>query len=81
MFWSNKVTCGVCTVAVPKPQATRALEHGLVSLCMSCYEKWNASGRTCVKCQRPVYRFQRVSVFADRRGLGHVDCGGLLLAA
>lgn len=81
MFWLGKVTCGVCNVAVPKTQATRALERGFASVCETCYESWNASGRICVKCQRPVYAFQPAGFFVDRRALGHVDCGGALLAA
>jgi hypothetical protein len=81
MFWSGKVKCGVCHVAVPKAQAPRALERGVASVCDTCYERWTTSGRICVKCQRPVYRFQPAGFFMDRRALGHADCGGTRLAA
>lgn len=81
MFWSSRVTCGVCTVSVPKAQAKRTLERGFAAVCTTCYERWDRSGRICAKCHTPVRGPQQPGFFADRQGLGHADCGAALLAA
>lgn len=80
MFGSGRVTCGVCSVAVPKPQAKRTLERGFAAVCNTCYERWSRSGRVCMKCRTPVTSPQQPGFFTDHHGLGHVDCGGALLA-
>lgn len=80
-LWSPRVTCGVCEVAVPKPQTTRTLKRGLSAVCYTCYERWRRSGRICAKCQTPVKGPQHTALFTDRQALGHADCGGAILAA
>ena len=79
-LWSPRVTCGVCRVSVPKPQATRTLERGRSAVCYTCYERWRRSGRICVQCQTPVRGPEYTGVFPDRQALGHADCGGARLA-
>lgn len=81
MFWSSRVTCGVCSVSVPRAQAKCTLERGFAGVCRTCYGQWNRSGRICAKCDTPVTGPQQPGLFPDRRALGHADCGAALLAA
>lgn len=46
-------------------------------VCGSCYARWEKAGRQCVACATPVRGMQEVGLFADRKGLGHADCGGV----
>lgn len=79
MFWSSRVTCGVCSVPVPKSQASRTRQRGLGAVCRTCFERWSRSGSICVKCHAPVNGLQEPGVFTNLHALGHADCGGALL--
>jgi hypothetical protein len=79
-LWSPRVTCGVCGVAVPKPQTTVTRERGRSAVCYTCYERWRRSGRICVQCQTPVRGTEHAGVFEEQQALGHADCGGAILA-
>lgn len=81
MFWSRRVTCGVCNVSVPMAQARRTLKHQRAAVCRMCYERWKRSGRICWKCHTPVRGFQQDGLFTAAGALGHADCGGDRLAA
>lgn len=81
MFWSGRVTCVVCEVAVPRSQARRTLEGGDASVCKTCYDRWNLMGRVCEKCYRPVPAGAPAALLAEHHAIGHTDCGGALLAA
>lgn len=81
IFGSGRVTCGVCSVAVPRAQAKRTIERALDAVCNTCFERWSRSGRICTRCHSAVKGPQQPGLFPDRQALGHADCGGALLAA
>ncbi len=75
MFHFGKVTCVCCGGRVPRREARRAQDATGACVCAACYAAWDRSGRRCVACGIPVRGIQDVGLFADRKGLGHADCG------
>jgi len=76
MFRLGKVTCVCCGVRVPRREAQQAQDAVGACVCGACYAAWDRSGRRCVACDTAVRGMQDIGLFADRKGLGHADCGG-----
>lgn len=81
MFGFGKKTCAFCGIQVPARQTLRAPDRKNESVCRSCYEQWERSGRRCAECQTTVHGLQEIGAFFERRALGHADCGGVRLFA
>ncbi len=81
MFGLGKLTCGVCGSRVARKAARRTRDGQGLGVCLACYERWDRAGRACAGCRTPVQGIQEVGVFAAQRGLGHADCGGVMLGA
>ncbi len=79
MFGLGKATCTVCGTRVAKKEARRGRDGKAVAVCNGCYERWERGGRTCAGCRSQVQGAQEVGVFPVLRGLGHADCGSVLL--
>jgi hypothetical protein len=77
MFRLGKVTCGFCRARVSRREARRAQDGIGTCVCGACYAAWEKTGRRCTVCDTPVRGMQDIGLFADRKGLGHADCGGV----
>jgi hypothetical protein len=76
MLGLGKVTCLFCGTRVNRREARRAQDASGACVCGGCWSQWDTAGRTCAACETPVRGIQDVGLFADRKGLGHADCGG-----
>ncbi|HET7340163.1 MAG TPA: hypothetical protein VFL90_01780 [Methylomirabilota bacterium] len=76
MLGFGKVTCLVCGARVRRRDARRGQDAVGACVCGACWAKWDRSGRPCSACATPVRGMQDIGLFNDRKGLGHVDCGG-----
>jgi len=77
MFGLGKVTCSFCTTRGSRRDARKALDANGLYVCGVCYGRWDKAGRKCAACDTQVRGMQDSGMFADRKGLGHADCGGL----
>lgn len=77
MFGLGKVTCLFCSARVRRRDARRAQDAKAAFVCGECYAQWDRSGRKCPACDTQVRGMQDVGLFADRKGFGHADCGGV----
>jgi hypothetical protein len=78
MFGFGKVTCLFCDRRVPAKESLRGRDSKDVAVCVTCYEKWERDGRTCIACRAPVHGPQDFGAFfKPRPSFGHADCGGV----
>ena len=76
MFGLGKVTCLFCGTRVSRREARKSQTADAAFICGECYTRWDRSGRKCSACDTQVRGMQDVGLFADRKALGHADCGG-----
>jgi hypothetical protein len=76
MLGLGKVMCVCCGQRARRREARRAQDATRACVCGACFAEWDQRGRQCVACGAIVRGTQTVGLFADRRGLGHADCGG-----
>jgi hypothetical protein len=76
MFGIGKVTCVCCGARVRRREARKGQDARGGCVCDACFGRWDTTGRRCAACETPVRGMQDIGLFADRRALGHADCGG-----
>ncbi len=76
MFGLGKVTCSFCGARVRRRDARRGQDATGACVCGDCYSRWEQSGRKCAACDTSVRGMHDVGLFADKKSLGHADCGG-----
>lgn len=77
MFGLGKVTCSFCATRGSRRDARKALDANGLYVCGVCYGRWDKGGRKCAACDIQVRGMQDIGMLAERKGLGHADCGGL----
>ena len=82
MFGFGKVPCLLCDQRVTRKDALTVREHKGFTFCRPCFERWQARGATCPRCQAPLRGGQEPGIFLHgKREFGHADCGALRLIA
>ncbi len=78
-WFDGKVVCRSCAQEFKKKEMKLSPRERGFGVCSGCFDEWVRKGAQCVVCRTKVAGIQSVAFHADKPGLGHFDCGGVLL--